>query len=161
MNLIIRRARKEDSSKIIGAHRRSIREVCSRDYSPEQITVWSGHDFQEVRWHQTIDLDTVWVVADAADNIFGFGHLQIQEDKAELRGLYFVPEAIGLGFGKQMVSLMLKECKSRAVQSVSLTGTKTAKKFYEAVGFEQVGSMKEVPIGGKPIEVFAMRLRMN
>lgn len=161
MDLIIRRARKEDASKIISAHRRSIREVCSRDYSPEQIAVWSGRDFQEARWHQTMDLDIVWVIADSVENIFGFGHLQIKGDCAELMGLYFVPEAIGRGFGKQMIGLMLKECESKAVQSVSLTGTKTAKKFYEAVGFQQVGSMKEVPIGGQPIEVFDMKMQLN
>lgn len=161
MELIIRRARKEDASKIISAHRRSIREVCSRDYSPAQIAVWSGRDFQEAHWYKTMDRDIVWVIADAADNIFGFGHLDIRGERAELAGLYYVPEAIGRGLGKQMIGLMLKECESRAVKSISLTGTKTAKKFYEAVGFEQVGPMKAFPIGGKPIEVFEMSLQIK
>lgn len=161
MDLLIRRARSEDAAKIINAHRRSIREVCSRDYSPDQIAVWSGRDFQETRWHQTIDRDIVWVIADTANNIFGFGHLQIRGNVAEVMGLYFVPEAIGRGFGKQMIRLMHKECESNSVQSISLTGTKTAKKFYEAVGFQQVGPMKEVPIGGKPIEVFEMRMQLH
>jgi hypothetical protein len=55
------------------------------------------------------DRDIVWVVSDAANNIFGFGHLQVRVDSAELMGLYFVPEAIGQGFGKQMISLMPDE----------------------------------------------------
>lgn len=158
MELNIRRARKEDATGIIGAHRRSIREVCSRDYTPEQIAAWSGRDFQEVRWHETMDRDIVWVVADASDNIYGFGHLKLITESAELMGLYFVPEAIGRGFGKKMIELMRKECDLKKIKTISLTGTKTAKKFYEVAGFAQVGPMKEVSIGGIPIGVFQMQM---
>ena len=158
MNQIVRRAQKEDASKIIEAHRKSIREICSKDYSPKQIEVWSGRDFQEGQWHETIDHDFVWVVADAADEALGFGHLQIRNGGAKLMGLYFAPEAIGRGHGKIMITLMVQECKARAIKAISLTGTKTAHSFYEKVGFVQIGPLKEVPIGGIPFEVFEMRM---
>ena len=161
MNLIVRRAQKDDASRIISSHRRSIREVCSKDYSPEQISVWSGRDFQEARWHQTIDRDMVWVVANAASEVFGFGHLQLRDREAELMGLYFAPEVIGQGLGKEMIRLMLQECRAKRVSSICLTGTKTALKFYETVGFKQIGTSKEIPIDGMLFEVFEMRMQVD
>jgi hypothetical protein len=99
MKLIIRRALHGDATNIITAHRRSIRELCSKDYTSEQIAAWSGMNFQEDRWCQTMDQDLVLVISDQQDNIFGFEHLQVHGDSdAEIAGLYFVPEATGQNF---------------------------------------------------------------
>ena len=40
MSITIRRAKHEDSPQIIDSHSRSIREICSRDYTPKQIEAW-------------------------------------------------------------------------------------------------------------------------
>ncbi len=64
MKPIIRRACHEDATNIINAHRRSIRELCSKDYSSDQITAWAGFNFQEEHWHKTMDRDFVWVISD-------------------------------------------------------------------------------------------------
>lgn len=108
MNYIIRRATHQDAKRIIEAHRRSIREVCSKDYNQEQIAGWSGRNFKEERWCQTIDKDFVWVISNDTQNIFGFGHLKfIENAQAEIAGFYFIPEVIGRGFGKQLIQLMM------------------------------------------------------
>jgi N-acetylglutamate synthase-like GNAT family acetyltransferase len=123
----IRRAQHQDATLIIAAHRRSIRQLCSKDYNPEQIAVWSGRDFQEERWRSTMDKDHVWVIADQQDNIFGFGHLKFMENQtAEIAGLYFVPEVTGQGFGKKLAQIMFDECKKQNTGTIYLTGTKTA-----------------------------------
>ena len=158
MELKIRRAHHEDAANIINAHRRSIRELCSKNYSSEQIAAWSGVNFQEDRWCQTMDQDMVWVISDSHNKILGFGHLQFQGDsEAEVAGLYFVPEVTGQKFGKQMVNLMFEECRNRNIQTVHLSATKTAKAFYENVGFKQIGPQRSVKIGGKDIECFNMQ----
>lgn len=134
--LIIRKAVHEDAPLIIQAHIRSIREVCSPDYTKEQIAAWSGRDFQVSRWCESIDRDQVWVISNEKREIFGFGHLMFQvENEAYVAGLYFVPEAKGLGFGRQMMELILAEVKKRQIKLIKLNGTKTAQKFYLAAGF--------------------------
>jgi len=158
MNLHIRRAIYEDAANIISAHRRSIREVCAADYRPEQIAAWSGRPFQTERWCQTMDKDMVWVVSDTERDIYGFGHLQFTDKpSAEIAGLYFVPEIIGKGFGRQLIQIMLDECQKRNIQNISLSATITAKSFYERAGFRQVDEMASVNIGGQPIECFDMK----
>ncbi len=99
----------------------------------------------------------VWVIFDNLNNIFGFGHLKFHEkSKAEIGGLYFVPEIVGQGLGKKIFRLMLDECRKRDVHSISLTATKTAKAFYENVGFKQLGPQSLLKIGNKEIECFKM-----
>ncbi|MBY0416259.1 MAG: GNAT family N-acetyltransferase, partial [Bdellovibrionales bacterium] len=154
----IRRAKYTDATNMISAHRRSIREVCSKDYTPEQIAAWSGRNFQEEHWKKTMDSDHVWVISDKEDNIYGFGHLKFNQiSESEIAGLYFVPEVIGLGIGKTLIKIIFNECKKRSIQTVSLTATKTAKRFYQNAGFEQIGPSASIKIGGLEIECFNMK----
>lgn len=158
MKLGIRRANHSDAANIISAHRRSIREVCSKDYNSEQISAWSGRNFQVDRWRTTMDTDMVWVISDKANNIYGFGHLKFRQDlEAEIAGLYFVPEVIGKGFGKSLVQIMFVECRSKEIKTVILSATKTAKIFYLKAGFEQIGLPSTIMIGGKEVECFNMK----
>lgn len=157
MNFIIRRASPTDATNIIEAHRKSIREVCAKDYSAEQISAWAGFNFQEEHWVRTMDRDLVWVVSDDQNQIFGFGHLKFHENaEAEIAGLYFVPKILGQGFGKEIFRLMLEQCRERQVRAIRLTATKAAKTFYEHICFQQIGSESTLRINGKDIECFKM-----
>lgn len=42
----IRRAQHKDALEIIDSHVRSIREICEKDYTPEQIEAWAGRNFK-------------------------------------------------------------------------------------------------------------------
>ncbi len=157
MSYQIRRALHHDAKGIIATHRRSIRELCQRDYTEAQIAAWSGRDFKEERWHASIDKDMVWVIADTADNIFGFGHLEFPDNKpARLAGLYFAPEVLGFGYGRKIVELMKAECRNKSIFTVDLLATKTAKRFYERMGFVQDGESTQAPMGDQWIECFKM-----
>lgn len=157
----VRRALHEDAAHIIIAHRRSIRELCSKDYSPEQIAAWAGINFQEERWRKTIDQDMVWVISDRQNNIFGFGHMQFQGDcEAEVRGLYFVPEITKKSFGKEIFKLMFEECKKKNIQTIHLTATRTAKAFYDKMGLKQIGPQSSLKIGDQDIECFKMQMSL-
>jgi len=159
MNFEIRRARQEDAEGIIAAHRRSIREVCVADYSSEQIAAWSGRDFRIDRWHQSMERDLVWVVADESDRIFGFGHLQFSDQgTAQLAGLYFAPEIIGRGFGRKLVEQIKEECAKREVAEIHLTASKTAKQFYLKAGFSQVGEAVNIQFSDQLLDCFKMKL---
>ena len=158
MSPIIRRACHGDAANIINAHRRSIRELCAKDYSSDQIAAWSQFNFQEEHWRKTMDRDFVWVISNNQDNIFGFGHLKFHEkSEAEIAGLYFVPEVTGQGLGIKIFMLMLDQCRNKNICSIHLTATKTAKAFYEKVGFKQIGPQSNLKISGKDIECFKMQ----
>lgn len=152
----IRRALHSDASAIIDSHIRSIREVCSKDYTPEQIAAWSGRDFKIERWCETIDKDYVWVV-EVDSKVRGFGHFSLKEGKVgEIRGLYFAPECRGLGAGKKLFKLIEDEAKRNDIVELQLNGTITAKPFYESCGFKQVGDACGLELGGVQIPCFFM-----
>ncbi len=156
MSYGIRRAKPEDALEIIDSHVRSIREVCSSDYNAEQIQAWSGGDFSAEHWHKTILSDFVWVIEVGA-RVRGFGHMSILDaNVAEVMGLYFAPEAKGLGGGKELMQIMSREAKARGIASLRLHSTLTAKPFYESFGFRQIEGNCEIKIGGVQIPCYPM-----
>jgi len=56
-NIIIRKAELEDKERVNQAHIRSIREVCLKDYSPEQIEKWSSIKYSDDVWATTVNKD--------------------------------------------------------------------------------------------------------
>ena len=157
-NYTIRRAEPRDATAIIRAHVRSIREICSPDYTPEQIEAWAGRHFKEHLWHQTIDRDFVWVL-ELDSVVQGFAHLALMsEDIGEVMGLYLSPEAKGLGAGKQLLSIIKKEAVINGLNELQLHSTVTAKTFYELNGFKQSGSDTTVEMRGVAIPCYPMSL---
>lgn len=156
MDFSIRRAKHEDAEGIIEAHVASIRDICAKDYTPEQIEAWAGRKFRADLWCQTIDRDFVWVI-EHQKKILGFGHLALMsEEIGEIMGLYFIPPAIGKGLGKTMFSEMLKISRDNNLKKLTLHATVTAKSFYETLGFFQSGSDDTVEMRGVAIPCFPM-----
>ncbi len=150
--LNIRRAQHSDAQSIIDSHIRSIREVCSQDYTPRQIEAWSGRNFRVDMWRETMDKDLVWVV-EIDSHVRGFGHLSFQnENVGEVMGLYFTPECRGLGAGKKLFQIM---------NELQLHATITAKTFYEMCGFKQVGDICNLEMRGVLIPCFSMSCKIN
>lgn len=158
MTFSIRRAKYEDADGIIHAHVNSIRHLCAKDYTPEQIEAWAGRKFRAELWWQTIDRDYVWVI-ERDGKILGFGHLALMDTEfAEVMGLYFIPPAVGQGLGKKMFSEMLNVCRENNLKKITLYATVTAKSFYESLGFYQSAGDDTVEMRGVAIPCFPMEL---
>lgn len=158
--LFIRRARKLDATGIIQSHIKSIREICSKDYNEKQIAAWSGIDFKEGIWHKSIETDHIWVL-DNGEEILGFGHLKFHdENKSEIHGLYFSPDAIGKGLGHKLVSIMKLFSSSKGRNHVVLSATITAKDFYEKEGFKSECEAKSISINGEQVNCYRMEMTL-
>lgn len=156
----IRRAHHSDAQSIIDTHVRSIREVCSKDYSPEQIEAWAGRKFKPELWCQTIDRDYVWVL-ELDSKVQGFAQIAfLDETTAEVMGLYFTPEACGIGAGKKLFQILHDEAKNKGIQKMQLHATLTAKTFYEKFGFKQVEGKCSVEMRGVDIPCFPMEVSL-
>jgi len=51
---LIRKSVIEDKDAVCDAHRRFIREVCSKDYAPDQIKNWSAVVYDDDIWRNTV-----------------------------------------------------------------------------------------------------------
>ena len=160
MNFIIRRALHSDSQEIIDVHVRSIREICGKDYTPDQIEAWAGRTFKPELWNQAIDRDYIWVI-ETDEKISGFGHLAVMDEiNGEVLGLYLIPPAIGNGLGKKMIEEFIKVAKDHNLKKINLHSTITAKSFYESLGFHQSGSDTTVEMRGVAIPCYPMELNL-
>lgn len=156
---IVRRAKFGDEEGIHNAHMESIQEVCSKDYTQEQIAAWGGREFNFEAKHNLIKNQHVWVV-ELDDKIEGYGLLFINKEKniAEIGALYFTPKVLGMGHGRVIVKEMKEVVSSLGLKEVYLSSTKTSKKFYEKQGFIQYEEDDSTLIGGVPVEGHPMKI---
>lgn len=157
----IRRARPEDTLGIHEAHMRSIREVCSKDHSPEEIQGWGHRPYREDQRLNAIKNQFVWVV-DNSGKIEGYGHLSLISENGKIRGhvmgLYLVPEANGKGFGVTIAREMIAEAKKQNAFEINLESTLTAHSFYKKMGFVDSGAQATIELGGSKIRYIPMKL---
>lgn len=160
----IRWAKEADARGIHEAHMRSIREVCSKDHSPEEVAAWGGRAFNEERVLDAIRNHLVWVV-DSGQGIAGYGHLKIYDEsgikRGHVHGLYLTPEVLGQGFGGQIADQMLVQARAAGAVRVTLESTLTAHAFYLRLGLKDKGPMTTVPIAGMPIRCIPMELSLR
>ena len=156
----IRTASPGDERGIHEAQMRSIREVCSKDYTKEEILGWGNRPLGN-RWHVAIKEGHVWVV-ESAVRIFGCAYLRIvsteQQKLAYIDVLYLTPEVIGKGLGKALANLMIEKAKEENVKNISLDSTITAHEFYRSLGFSDVGPVKTQEFGASQVKCFPMEL---
>jgi lipoyl(octanoyl) transferase len=157
-HVTIRLATLDDAEGICAAHIASIREVCSRDYSPEQIEAWAGPKNAEM-YRKSLRDGNVIFVADEHGRIDGFIELDFQH--REIRAFYLRKEAIGKGIGSELLSQGEQVFSSLGVEEIHLNSTLTSIRFYEARGFTNHGKMVfELP-NGVGLECVRMSKRLT
>lgn len=158
---VIRRARVEDAFGIHDAHMRSIREVCSRSHTPEEIAGWGNREFDRERRADVITNQRVWVAEDG-DRVEGFAEVHFREFDGKLRahlmGLYLTPKVVSQGFGSRLMDLVFEEAKAAGVSRLTLDSTLDAHEFYRRKGFRDAGEMRLTQIGGSFVRNYPMEI---
>ena len=110
----------------------------------------------EIRYLRSTDDRYIMVVTDG-ENIVGtssFGRSRLAEipDYGEIIAIYFLPEYVGKGHGKRLLSAVLNELRTMGFNAVFLwvlEDNRNARRFYEKFGFNQSNRNIEALIGGK------------
>jgi putative acetyltransferase len=159
---IVRKAQFGDEEGIHRAHMESIKKVCSKDYTSEQINAWGGREYSYESKRNLIENHHVWVV-EQQGTIEGYGLLFLSDDnkKAEIGALYLTPRVLKQGLGQEIVDHMKKTVISLGLKEIFLSSTKTSKKFYERQGFWQYEEDDSSPIGGIAIEGHPMKIDLS
>jgi len=133
MTVTIRPARNADRSAMFTVHVRSIRETCSRSYSPKQIDAWIGilspDDYTSVLQQR------VMVVATDGDDLVGFA--QLAPAAREVQAIYVLPERQGEGIGQLLLSELERQALARGISRLELSATLNSIGFYERAGYGQ------------------------
>lgn len=156
----IRKAEIKDMEAVNAAHRRSIREVCSKDYTSDQIEKWSDVTYSLDVWTNTVTNECCYVLEQDGE-IYGFCHSKVHDEKkGEIVGLYLTPEIIGKGYGRKIFDKCVNYIKDFNPKLIFINGTITAKGFYEAMGF-QSKEEKLINIRGANVTIHYMEMILN
>ena len=155
MKYLIRKSVLEDMKRVEAAHRESILKICSKDYSPEQIEKFSQVKYTDDIWQNSVG-NEFHIVVEIEGEVEGFCHAKVREDgNGEIVGLYLTPKAQGKKIGREIVEQAFDFLKQFNPSKIVLNGTKTAKPFYEKMGFKVIEEKKSL-IRGIEIESFYM-----
>ncbi len=138
MDVVIRVAREEDAEEACEVVRASIETLCVADHENDEreLAIWLGNKNGE--WFQrsiALELPSS-VVAVRGGRICGFGQMN---HTGEIVLLYVPSEARFTGASISILEWLEREAVAVGKESVHLSSTLTAKRFYEARGYRQVG----------------------
>ena len=139
---IIRRAVPADAEQITPVHVASIRTLCAKDYTQEQIDAWAGWKSPD-KYRAAMAAGEVFFVAEVDGRVVGFSVLFGDEVKA----IYLHPDHVGHGLGRRLLEAVEAEARANAVPQLHLTSTLTSVRFYEACGYTK-GEEHQHPVTG-------------
>jgi len=154
--MIIRKTKPEDAEAISRLHRQTIKRVNSKDYSREQVEVWSKRSTPG--WIKKIitNPDVYYYVAVEKNNIVGFGDFSREDG---LRGLYIASDWINKGVGRKLVQKIEREARKLGIKELKLKSTLTAYEFYKKMGFTKTKRGRHT-IGKQKLDIYHMKKKL-
>jgi predicted GNAT family acetyltransferase len=160
--ILIRKAIVSDASEIHDAHMQSIREVCSKDHSPEEIKAWGNRSFDENQRMNAIKNQFVYVVL-IDEKIVGFLHYDVIDNQSVIYvfALYLTLKATNRGIGSKLMNQLLLDASLYAINKVELHSTLTAHHFYKKLGFTDIAPMTSVKVNGVDVRCIPMFINLE
>jgi GNAT superfamily N-acetyltransferase len=136
--MLIRRARIEDAASACEAMRRSIAELCGADHHDDPVILqrWLANKTPET-WAEWLahEASTVLVAVDDGP-VLAVGAVG---NDGEIWCNYVSPDARFMGVSKAMLARLEASAREFGNDSCTLQSTETARRFYLACGYEEVG----------------------
>lgn len=148
---LIRYARLTDALDIWETRVHCIQQLCTQEYTNEQIQAWSGRPLNMDMFQQLL-ADNYWLVVEVSGKVRGFGEAAFPKESdgsrataCILKGLFVSPSV--KGHGSKLAALLVDEARRRGMKTMTVESTLTAKAFYQKMGFRQSGPQQEHVIG--------------
>lgn len=152
-----------NDARVLGEIHSNSWKIAYRDIVPESILVNISADKRQKYFEKAIsegqEEDILIFADDKAVGFMCIGECR-DDDKddtfGEIWGIYLLPEYWNNGIGSYFINWGLNELKNRGYKKVSLWVLEEnfiARKFYEKMGFKHDGTIKELTLGKKLIEI--------
>jgi ribosomal protein S18 acetylase RimI-like enzyme len=108
-------------------------------YSEEQIIKWNDSLTITATY---IETNSVFKLMDNDKSIGYYSYLIKDEKNVILDNLFILPEYIGTGLGKYLMSDFLNRMKNENFEKITLNSEPNAENFYLKFGFEKIGEFE-------------------
>lgn len=126
--MTIRKAISSDAHELCVLHKLSIRELCSDDYTLEQIEAWVGGKKAD-DYLGPISEGRVRV-AEVEGRLVGFGEFGMNE----IAAVYVHPKYVQRGIGRSLFFSLVEGLRVAGCSSASLVASITSREFYLKMG---------------------------
>ena len=150
--LTFRRAVRADLDAVQQLFVNTIRNVCTKDYSPDQIRAWTASVEDKERWTRILEAQ-YFILALSGDRIVGYASLK---DTDYLDFLYVHHEYQRQGVASAVYSQVEEEALRRGALVFSSDVSYTARPFFESRGFSVEKENRRM-IRGVEIRNYRMR----
>lgn len=148
----LRRYRPDDLEEITELFYETVNHVNSRDYSPEQVRVWSGRrDVLRARSDFFLSLDTLVAVQDGV--IVGYGNV---DKTGYLDHLFVHKDFQRKGIATALCEVLERYGRAAGNSEITVHASVTAKPFFESRGY-QVTAQQQVELDGVRFTNFSMK----
>jgi putative acetyltransferase len=135
VEFLVRLARPEDAVQMHHVHVTAVRQLCTVDYTKEEIEAWVSHlNPDELRQYLINGaLDEVLFVAESKDNfIIGFSSF---DKNGDISAVYVHPDYVRQGVGRQLLDTVEREALAYNYRKLEISASLTAIPFYKAHGY--------------------------
>lgn len=130
----IRPYNESDLDKLVDLFRDSVRNIASRDYSPEQVEAWAPDDLDPVAFAGRLSRNTSYV-AEIDGKLVGFGEL---EPLGHVAMLYVHSAYQRRGVAARLLERLEETARERNLDALTTEASITARPFFERHGFRVV-----------------------
>ena len=149
----LRRAVAADAQAVRRVHGASIRELCARDYPPEQIEAWASPS--RIEQYRFAIARHEFYVAVSGDSVVGFSELD--DERGEVKAVYVDPAWSRRGVGRALLAELERAARGHGLTELQLEASLTAEGFYLAAGYLAVARRTHILSSGDGLACVQMR----
>jgi putative acetyltransferase len=154
--ILIRAYVADDLDTAIALFTRSVREVASRDYGPEQIAAWAPEEVDRDRWAARLGGRPTFV-ATIAGEMAGFSDL---EPDGPIDMLFVHADHQGRGVAGALLRHIEAQAAAQGLARMFTEASLTARGVFEHHGFEVIAA-QDVALRGQTLRNFRMEKRLR
>ncbi len=113
-------------------------------YSEELISLWLPDMVVDTK---RLQIRQFWVVRSEVSIVGVLSLAETDTTEAELEDLWVLPDYMGMGIGRQMMTFVLGYMRQACISRLKIVAEPNAEGFYRKMGAERIGWQPSIPPG--------------
>ncbi|MEX2944271.1 GNAT family N-acetyltransferase [Serratia fonticola] len=152
----IRPFKKSDATALAEIFHTSVHNAAIKDYSREQVVVWSPEKPAPETYVQKAQDRIIYVAVDDLGQVIGYGDLELN---GHIDHLYTHPDRVGTGVGTAVYQALEAVARKKGMAQLFVEASESARYLFERQGFH-IDNRNDFSINNVPIHNYRMSKRL-